>query len=58
MTSQSVLESVQIFRLGNFLWQIITLIDYTYKKKECLKLFKAAEFKTVISSRAESHVQT
>ena len=50
MTSQSVLESVQIFRLGNFLWQIITLIDYTYIKKECLKLFKAAEFKTVISS--------
>ena len=42
MTSQSVLKSVQIFRLGNLLWQIITLINYAYKT-ECLKLFKVAD---------------
>ena len=32
MTYQSVFESVQIFRLSNFLRQAIPLIDYTYKK--------------------------
>ena len=33
MTTQSVLKSVQIFCLSNFLWQIIPLIDYAYKKR-------------------------
>ena len=33
MTTQYVLKSVQIFRLSNFLWQIIPLIDYTDKKR-------------------------
>ena len=50
MTSQPVLiiKSVQIFRLDNFLWQIITLIDYAYKKG-CLKLFKVADALSSIS---------
>ena len=41
MTSQSVLKSVQIFSLGNFLWQIIPLVDYGHNKY--LQLFKVAD---------------
>ena len=33
MTSQSVLKSVQIFSLRNFLWQIMPLTDYAHKKR-------------------------
>ena len=44
MTSQSVLKGCQIFRLRNFLWQIIPLIDYAYKK---------GMFKTIQSCRCK-----
>ena len=36
MTSQSVLQSVQIFRLSNFFWQIIPLFVACVLRKKCV----------------------
>ena len=40
VTSQSILKNIQIFCLRNFLWQIVPLVSYAYKKRI---------FKTILS---------
>ena len=42
INSESILYDVQIIRLGNFFWQIIPCVNFTYKK-EYFRLFKVAD---------------